>query len=80
MTPIFIISIRELYDRDPCRQQGIDTGFGILSHTIDNQTLAVSAMTFADVIPEEVHTVHGDGGDSETIRLGVVGEDGVRHV
>lgn len=79
--PLFIINIRELYDQDLCRrQQGIDTGFGILSQSHENQNAAISAIAFADVIPEEVHAIQGHRGDSETTRPGAIGEDGERQV
>jgi len=72
MMPRFIISVRELYDHDTCRQQGIDTGFGISSQ-LDGHNAAVSAIAFADVTPGEDQVMEGDGNDSEAIRLEAVG-------
>jgi hypothetical protein len=52
--PRFIISVRELYDRDlRGREQGIDTGFGVLSQPNFGENTAVSAMEFADVAQGE---------------------------
>ena len=73
MMPRFIISVRELYDREPGRQQGIDTGFGVSSQ-LDGQNAAISAIAFADVTPGEDQAVGGDRNDSEAIRLEVVGD------
>jgi hypothetical protein len=71
MMPRFIVSVRELYDRDPSRRQGIDTGFGVLSQ-LDGQNAAMSAIAFADVTPGQDRAIE-DGNDSEAIRLGAVG-------
>ena len=70
--PRFIISVRELYDRDlRGRWQGIDTGFGVLSQPISGGNAAVSAIQFADVAPgqEEGQVAEGEVDDSEAIRL-----------
>lgn len=49
LTPRFIISVRELYDRDvQCRCEGIDTGFGILSQPTAGLDTTVSTMVFTD--------------------------------
>jgi len=63
--PRFIISVRELYDRDLRHLwQGVNTRFGVLSQSI---------MAFADVSGQD-QVVEGN---SEAIRLEVVG-DGAR--
>ena len=72
MMPRFIISVRELYDRDlRARWQGIDTGFGVLSQPISSGNVAVSAIQFADAAPgqEEGQVAEGEVDDSEGIRL-----------
>ena len=52
--PRFIIAVRELYDRNlRGRWQGIDTGFGVSSQFISSENVAVSAIEFADVAPEQ---------------------------
>ncbi|KAI9568759.1 hypothetical protein HD554DRAFT_2038528 [Boletus coccyginus] len=69
--PRFIISVRELYDRDlRARWQGIDSGFGVLSQPIAGGNAAVSAIGFADVTTGQEH---GHEGDAEVIRLEVRG-------
>ena len=75
--PRFIISIRELYDRDlHGRWQGIDTGFGVLSQPIASENEVVSAIAFAAVAPGQGQgqTVEGDEDDLEAIRLEVLGD------
>jgi len=72
--PRFIISVRELYDRDlRARWQGIDTGFGVLSQPIASQNVALSATSFVDVA-----TGPGQGqeqeGDAEAIRPEELGD------
>jgi hypothetical protein len=70
--PRFIISVRELYDRDlRAPEQGIDSGFGVPSQPIR----VLSAIAFADVAPGQ----ESDTGYSEAIRLELVG-DGARQV
>ena len=52
MMPRFIISVRELYDRDlRGRRQGIDTGFGVSSQPISSGNATVSVIRFAGVAP-----------------------------
>ena len=71
--PRFIISVRELYDRDLRGHfQGIDSGFGVLSQPIASQNGALSAIAFADVAPGQDQVVEGDADNSEAIRLEVV--------
>ena len=73
--PRFIISVRELYDRDlRARWQGIDSGFGVLSQPIVSQNGAVSTIAFADVTPGQDQVEGGDADDSEAIQLEVVGD------
>ncbi|KAI9572355.1 hypothetical protein HD554DRAFT_1675194 [Boletus coccyginus] len=74
--PRFIISIRESYDRDllTCRQQGIDTGFGVFSTQIANGNKGLSVMHFADVTTEQNQTLDYDVGDSRVIRLDALGD------
>ena len=82
MSPRFIISIRELYDRDlRGRWNGIDSGFGVLSQAGASEDAVVSAIAFADVNPgqEEAHAVEGGEGYSEGIRLELLG-DGTQQV
>jgi hypothetical protein len=79
--PRFIISVRELYDRDLCgRWQGIDTGFGVLSQPVSGGNAAMSAIQFADVAPgqEEGEVAKGEVDDLEAIRLEL--RDGTRQV
>jgi hypothetical protein len=74
--PRFIISVRELYDRDlRAPGQGIDSGFGVSSQPIR----VLSAIAFADVAPGQDQVVESDTGYSEAIRLELVG-DGARQV
>ena len=82
MMPRFIVSMRELHDRDlRARWQGIDTGFGVLSQPIASDNAVVSAIAFADVAPwqGQDQVVEGDEDDSEAIRLEARG-DGTRQV
>ena len=82
MSPRFIISIRELYDRDlRGRWNGIDSGFGVLSRAIASEDVIVSVIAFADVNPgqEEGQAVEGGEGDSGGIRLELFG-DGTQQV
>ena len=75
MMPRFIISVRELYDRDlRGRRQGIDTGFGMPSQSVSNEVVAMSAIQFADVAPgqEQGQVAEGEVDDSEVIRLDVL--------
>ncbi|KAI9573186.1 hypothetical protein HD554DRAFT_2059614 [Boletus coccyginus] len=61
--PRFIISVREMYDRDLRHLwQGGNTQSGVLSHSI---------MAFVDVASRQDQVV---GGNSEAIELGVVGD------
>ena len=84
MMPRFIISMRELYDRDlRAHWQGIDTGFGVLSHSIASGNVVVSALAFAEVAPGQGQDRVADGDededDSEAMRLEALG-DGTHQV
>jgi hypothetical protein len=76
--PRFIISVRELYDRDlRGGLQGIDTGFGVLSQSIASDNVVVSAIAFAGVASEQGQgqVVEDDEDDeSEAIRLEARGD------
>ena len=75
--PRFIISVRELYDRDLSgRWQGIDTGFGVSSQPSSSGNAAVSAIEFAGVAPgqEQGQVAEGEVDDSEAIRLEMLGD------
>jgi len=75
--PRFIISMRELYDRDlRPRWQGIDTGFGVLSQHIASQNVAVSTISFAEVATGQGR---GQEGGTEAIQLEELG-DGAHQV
>ena len=79
--PRFIISVRELYDRDlRGRWQGIDTGFSVFPQTVSSGNAAMSAMQFADVAlgQDEGHVAEGEVDDSQAIRLEM--RDGTRQV
>ena len=80
--PRFIVSVRELYDRNlRARWQGIDTGFGVLSQPVSSESTVVSTIEFADVAPgqEQGQVAEGEVDDSEAIRLEMLG-DGTRQV
>lgn len=67
--PRFIISVRELYDRDlRSRWQGIHIGFGVLSQPIAGENTAVSAIALADVAPGEDQGGEGDTNELEAAR------------
>ena len=75
MMPRFIISVRELYDRDlRARWQGDDTGFGVLSQPNASENAVVSAISFARVALGQGQVAEGDEDDSEATRLGVLGD------
>jgi len=70
--PRFIISVRELYDRDlRARWQGIDTGFGVWSQPIASQNVALSTISFVDVATGQGQ---GQEGDAEAIQLEELGD------
>ena len=67
VVPRFILSIRELYDRDlRSRWEGNDTGFGVLSRPTANGTVIVSAIAFAEANPGRSQAVEGDAEDAES--------------
>lgn len=60
--PRFIISIRELYDRDlRGRWEGIDNGFGVISQPNANEIAVMSGIAFADTPQEEGQAVDPEG-------------------
>ncbi|KAF8428922.1 hypothetical protein L210DRAFT_951277 [Boletus edulis BED1] len=68
--PRFIISIRELYDRDGRgRVQGIDTGFGASSQLVASQDGTVSAIAFADAAPGRDLVAEEDADKPDAIQL-----------
>lgn len=74
--PRFIISVRELYDRDRHGWQGagVDTGFGV-QQPIASQNAALSAIAFADVAPGQGQAAEGDANESEGIQLEPLGDN-----
>ena len=75
MMPRFIISVRELYDRDLRRGQGVDTGFGVLSQPIAGQNAPLSAISFTGIAIGQDQIMGGDANDSEAIRIAPVGDN-----
>lgn len=74
LVPRFILSLRELYDRDlGGHWRGIDTAFGVSSQMISSRDAAASAIAFAEISSEEGVAVEGCVDDLEVIRLRVVG-------
>ena len=74
--PRFIISVRELYDRDLRRRwQGIDSGFSVMSQGVSTEMELASGIAFVDVAQEESRTMvgDGDGDNSGAIQLEEVG-------
>ncbi|KAF8434802.1 hypothetical protein L210DRAFT_3762950 [Boletus edulis BED1] len=70
LVPRFIISIRELYDRDAHGHSHIDTGFGMRSQLNVGTNTTMSAMAFTDVNRErEDPEVEGDADNSGNIEL-----------
>ena len=79
LMPRFIISVRELYDRDSRgRWQGIDTGFGVLSQSVASEDGAASTIAFAEVAPAQDQIMQADQEDidTEAIQLEVVSDGG----
>ncbi|KAF8119663.1 hypothetical protein EV363DRAFT_1196355 [Boletus edulis] len=58
--PRFVISIRELYDRDIRGRFHVDTGFGAVSRLNSDLDTTVSVVVFADV----------NRGDTDDLELG----------
>lgn len=74
--PRFIISVRELYDRELCgRSQMTDTGFGEFSQPTTSRNEVVSAIAFADIAPEQDLEVNADDSESDAIPLEVIAGD-----
>jgi len=90
--PRFIISVRELYDRDlTARWQGVDTGFGVLSQpkfagALTEQVRSQveeedTEATRAEELSDSAHQVaDGDADNSEVIRFEILGGDGTHQV
>ena len=73
LTPRFIISVRELYDRDlRGLRQGIDTGFGVLSQSLSGENARISTILFADTAGGESWTGQRDEDEQGGIRLEVI--------
>ena len=74
--PRFIISVRELYDHDSGRSQGIDTGFGVTSQPVFSENAAASAIEFAGVAArqEQGRVAEGEVDDSGANRLEMLGD------
>jgi hypothetical protein len=77
MMPRFIISMRELYDRDPRgRWKGIDSGFKIFPQPISGESAgtSMSVIPFVDIGPEGPSLImEGATNEFEMIRLEVLG-------
>ena len=76
--PRFIISMRELYDRDKRRGwQGVDNELGVSSQPTASQNAPLSIIAFADVAPGQGQdqVVEGDANESEAIRLEPLGDN-----
>ncbi|KAF8131228.1 hypothetical protein EV363DRAFT_1332136 [Boletus edulis] len=71
--PRFIISIRELYDRDIHRGFHIDTGFGVQSRSNAGADATVSAIVFED--GNQSSEVAGDTVTSADLEMGRSNED-----
>lgn len=66
LIPRFIISVREIYDRDVRgRSQEIDTGFGVLSQSFAAPDTSVSVMVFLDDSPGCQHPAALESGADE---------------
>ncbi|KAF8452921.1 hypothetical protein L210DRAFT_3520008 [Boletus edulis BED1] len=70
LIPRFVISIRELYDRDIHRCFHIDTGFGMQSRSNAGADTTVSAMAFADI--NQGPEVEGGTDNSSDVEMGRV--------
>ena len=76
LIPRFIISIRELYDRDLRGCQGVDSGCGVVSRSTASLDESMSGMIFMDVsLVRHGPAVEGDMGDSDVISHEMVRED-----
>ena len=73
LIPRFIISVREIYDRDTNGCLQVDTGFGALGRFVDDKNGLVSTIVFADRNPGQGQSqaAEDDADDSERIRLEV---------
>ena len=74
--PRFIISVRELYDRDSRgRVYGIDSGFGVISQHETSQNATVSGIAFADNEAGGDQSVEGNVECQEGIQVEVRGDN-----
>lgn len=76
MMPRFIISMRELYDRDPRgRWQGVDSGFKAFPQPISGESTgtSASAIPFVDIGPGLI--MEGAANEPEVIRLEGLGDN-----
>lgn len=74
--PRFIISVRELYDRDSRgRVYGIDSGFGVVSQHDAGQDATVSGIAFADNEAGGDQSVEGNVECQEGIQVEVRGDN-----
>ncbi|KAF8131225.1 hypothetical protein EV363DRAFT_1261869 [Boletus edulis] len=75
LIPRFVISIRELYDRDIHRCFHIDTGFGMQSRSNASADTTVSATAFADI--NQGPEVEGATDNSSDVEMGRVHGSGL---
>jgi len=75
LIPQFIISIRELYDRDIRGRLHVDTGFGALSQPDAGLNTATSTMVFVD--RSQDYKGEGSSEDSGDLELGRAHDSGV---
>ena len=71
LIPRFIISVREIYDRDTHGRLQVDTGFGASGRSVNGENALVSTIAFADRDPggEQSQAAEDDADDSEGIQL-----------
>ena len=69
LIPRFIISVREIYDRDTRGRLHVDTGFGASGRSIDDENALVSTIAFADRNPgqDQSQAAEDDPDDPEGI-------------
>ena len=71
--------MRELYDRDfRGRFQGVDTGFRVVSQSVDSQDGVLSAIAFADVGAGQDQVLEDDACELEVTRPQLVIDSGAR--
>ena len=67
LVPRFIISVRQIYDRDVRGRLHVDTGFGAMGQHVDSEDTFVSTIAFVD----------GQGG-GQALEDNVDGSGGIR--